>query len=389
MADALDEHGFRLPAYGSAALADVLPAVAGAAGVHADGMPAASLELPAAQHWVVALVDGLGMQLLEDHPSDAPFLTDVLRGASGADDAIVRTLTAGVPSTTATSLTSLGTGLRPGEHGIVGYTSRVPGTDTLLNALQWDADVDPRQWQPHATMLERLARAGVDVTVGDKRQFAGSGLSRAAFRGARRVDADDADEQVACALDAVQRAGRTPSVTYLYFNDVDHTGHGKGVDSAAWRTALAGVDDTLDRLRDELPGHARLLVTADHGMVDVPHHRRIEVGDLPELGDGVRLLGGEGRLRHVYCSHGAAADVADTWAETLGERAVVRLREDCEDWFGPLDDADVAARIGDVVVAARDDWAVLSREQFPVETQLVGFHGSLTPVEMDVPLVVC
>ena len=382
MADALDEHGFRLPAYGSAALADVLPAVARAAGASGPGMPETSLQLPDAEHWVVALVDGLGMQLLQDHPSDAPFLTDQLR------DGFVRTLTAGVPSTTATSLTSLGTGLRPGSHGVVGYTSRVPGTDILLNALQWEADVDPEQWQPHPTMLDRLAAAGAAVTVGDKRQFAGSGLSRAAFRGARRVDVDDADEQVACALEAIERAGRTPSVTYLYFNDVDHTGHGKGVDSAAWRTALSGVDDTLDRLRDELPGHARLLVTADHGMIDVPHHRRIEVADLPELDDGVRLLGGEGRLRHVYCSHGAAADVAATWADTLGERAVVRLREECEDWFGPIDEH-VAARIGDVVVAARDDWAVLSREQFPVETMLVGFHGSLTPAEMDVPLVVC
>ena len=36
--------------------------------------------------------------------------------------------TCGVPSTTATSLTSLGTALTPGQHGLVGFTSRVPET---------------------------------------------------------------------------------------------------------------------------------------------------------------------------------------------------------------------------------------------------------------------
>ncbi|QWC84855.1 alkaline phosphatase family protein [Nocardioidaceae bacterium] len=389
----LDAHGFRLPAYGGGALADVLPAVVAAAGVTSPDLPRTSLELPDGEHWVVVLVDGLGMQLLQDHPRDAPFLTDVLAAAGsatggGSGGTVVRTLTAGVPSTTATSLTSLGTGLVPGRHGVVGYTSRVPGTDTLLNALKWDADVDPHDWQPHRTALGLAADAGMHVTVADKREFAGSGLSVAAFRGARRLDADDVDEQVDGALAAHREAGTSPSLTYLYLNDVDHTGHGKGVDSPAWRTALSGVDDTLDRLREELPDHVRLLVTADHGMLDVPVDRRIEVGDLPELSDGVRRLGGEARLRHLYCAEGAAHDVAETWADTLGDRAVVRVREEVADWFGGIDEA-VTERIGDVVVAARDDWAVLSAEQFPLETRMVGFHGSLTPVEMDVPLVVC
>ena len=61
-----------------------------------------------------------------------------------------------MPSTTATSLTSLGTGLPPGAHGLVGFTSRVPGTGKLLNALFWDTDVDPIEWQPHPTAFALL-----------------------------------------------------------------------------------------------------------------------------------------------------------------------------------------------------------------------------------------
>ena len=71
----------------------------------------------------------------ERYADAAPYLSSLLgRQEPG---------TAGVPSTTATSLTSLGTALPPGAHGLVGFTSRIPGTDRLLNALAWDKQRRP------------------------------------------------------------------------------------------------------------------------------------------------------------------------------------------------------------------------------------------------------
>ena len=113
------------PAYGRRSLADVLPAVARALGARL-GTPPSGLELPDAASYVVFLVDGLGARLLERHAHAAPYLSGLLASSSGPG-------TAGVPSTTATSLTSLGTGLTPGGHGLVGFTARVPGTNELLN----------------------------------------------------------------------------------------------------------------------------------------------------------------------------------------------------------------------------------------------------------------
>ena len=107
---------------------------------------------PTAPSYVVFLVDGLGAELLERYGHSAPYLASLVAdGATG---------TAGVPSTTATSLTSLGTGLTPGAHGLVGFTARIPGTDQLLNHLSWNRPVDPLVWQPHPTAFSRLARAG-------------------------------------------------------------------------------------------------------------------------------------------------------------------------------------------------------------------------------------
>lgn len=369
--------GFVSPAYHDRSLGDVLPAVAEAIGVDA-GLGTTSLQLPEAQRYVVFLVDGLGYELLRDHPEDAPFLHSLL------DDREPGTV--GVPSTTATSLTSLGTGLTPGTHGVVGYTMRVPGSDQVLNALSWDADVDPREWQPHQTAFGRLAAAGVQTTVVNKRDFTTSGLTLAGCRGADFVGADKVGERLAAVVAA---SAGSPSVTYMYDPDLDWTGHAYGVGSMQWRQELSMVDAAAEHLRETLPSDVRIVVVADHGMVDSPLDRRIDVDDTPELADGVAVVAGEARFRQLYCRGGAVDDVAATWREVLGERAEIVTRDEAlaRGWFGELDPT-VRPRIGDVLAACRDDYAVLSTSAFPFEARLVGLHGSLTPAEMLIPIVV-
>jgi hypothetical protein len=371
--------GFVAPAYHDRSLADVLPAVAHALGAGPVlGAAPAGLTLPEAERYVVFLVDGLGYELLASHAEEAPFLHGLLDGT--------RPATVGVPSTTATSLTSLGTALPPGTHGVVGYTSRIPGTDELLNALAWSRDVDPHAWQPHATAFGRLAAAGVHATTVNKREFLGSGLTEASTRGAEFVGADRFGERVVA---VAQASGRAPSLTYMYDGDLDWTGHRYGVDSDQWRAQLVMVDLAAERLREMLPASTRIVVVADHGMVDARPESRVDVDERPELREGVVLVGGEARFRHVYCRAGAVEDVRAAWQERLAGRAEVLSRDEAFalGWFGEVA-AEVRPRIGDVVAACRGDAAVLSSATFPYEGRLVGMHGSLTPAEMLVPILV-
>ena len=370
---------FLEPAYGGRSLADVLPAVASALGTRVPGWrERRSLRFPDGPAYVVFLVDGLGSDLLAAHGHAAPYLSSLLTPESNG--------TAGVPSTTATSLTSLGTGLTPGAHGVVGFTSRVPGSGRLLNALFWDKDVDPVQWQPHATGFQLLASAGVQVTTVNKREFRSSGLTIAAQRGGEWVNADRVGERIA---GAVAAATTHPSLTYLYDGDLDWTGHRYGVASAQWLQQLAIIDAEAEQLRDALPSQARLLVVADHGMVDAGDGHRIDLDDDPAYRDGVVLLGGEARFRHVYCAGGAVDDVAACWRALLGDAALVLTRDEAvaRGWFGQVS-APVLPRIGDVVAAARADWGLFSSVDFPYELRLIGLHGSLTPVEMRIPVLV-
>ena len=368
---------FTLPAYGDRSLADVIPSVARALGVPLEGHPD-GLMLPPAPSYVVFLVDGMGAELLDRHRHVAPYLSSLVAGGS--------TGTAGVPSTTATSLTSLGTGLTPGAHGLVGFTARIPGTDRLLNHLWWDKGVDPVEWQPHPTALGRLARAGVHVTAVNKRDFDGSGLTIASQRGATYVGADRVGERIAAVVAA---SAHQPSLTYVYDSDLDWTGHKFGVSSTQWLQQLAMVDAEAEQMREALPASTRLLVLADHGMVDSPRDARVDVDVVDGLRDGVALLGGEARFRHLYCSAGAVHDVVGTWREVLGGRATVLTREDAiaRGWFGAVDPG-VLPRLGDVMVACHDDTAVMSSRDFAYEDSLVGLHGSLTSTEMLIPILV-
>lgn len=366
------------PAYGHRSLGDVVPAVAAALGFPLADRPAPSgLLLPDAASYVVLLVDGLGSRLLQRYAYAAPYLSELLEASEPG--------TAGVPSTTATSLTSLGTGLPPGTHGMVGFTSRVPETGKLLNSLFWDQDVAPEHWQPHPTTFERLQAAGLAVTVVNKAEFASSGLTRAAHRGADYVGVEDTRGRLAAAL----AAARGPSLVYLYDGDLDKTGHRYGVASQQWLAQLSTIDEEAELLREALPASVRLVVVADHGMVDSPPAHRIDVDEHLELRDGLALLGGEARFRHLYSQRGAVDDLAATWREHLGDRAEVLTRDEAIDrgWFGAVT-GPVRPRLGDVVVACRDDHAIFSSVDFGYETTLVGLHGSLTAEEMLIPILV-
>jgi hypothetical protein len=334
------------------------------------------LGFTSAQAACILLVDGLGWEQLRDHPAAAPFLSELARNS--------RPITAGFPSTTVTSLASLCTALPPGQHGLLGYQVLVPGTGRLLNGLRWDSRVDPLQWQPHRTIYERAAEAGVYACHVAKGGFRGTGLTSALMRGADYRPADSMGAVAAQASAALNESRR--ALVVAYHGDLDGTGHVFGVGSEAWSNQLAHVDKLAEQIASSLPSGASLYVTADHGMVDVGSEDRIDYDELPELQAGVALLGGESRARHVYARPGAAADVLAAWRELLGERAWVLPRDEAikEGWFGPVD-PEMTERIGDVIAAMSGTSAVVATTTEPRETALFGMHGSLTPSEVLIP----
>ena len=345
------------PRYGRASLADVLPSAFAALG--ADGFPdplGLRERLAGMRRIAVLLVDGLGHRLLPVAAPVAPVIADLLAGRLGT----VLELTSPFPSTTPVSLVSLGTGAPPGQHGQLGFFLAVPGTDRILNPLTWRDDPDPGRWQPVPTQFARAAAAGVRVSVASRPEYVGSGLSVAAYRGAAYRPATNEAELVAQILAGL---AEVPALSYGYHPTVDHAGHQHGVDSPEWRAAVTQVDTVLARLVEGLPQDAALLVTADHGQLNVPPDHRFDVDSDPRLSAGVRLVAGEPRVRDVHTRPGAAPDVRDAWRAVLGPAATVLSRDEAvaTGWYGPVSPEHLP-RIGDVVAVCHGRYAIVASE---------------------------
>jgi hypothetical protein len=376
-----------VPRYGEASLAELAPSLLSALDV--PGF-ANHLALDPVDRVCLLMLDGLGWELLEANREHSLFLNVAV------DE--VRTLTAGFPATTVASLGSIGTGLAPGEHGLVGTNMVVPGQARALNCLHWTAagpgrrvdlrdQVVPEQLQPEPTAFERAAADGVQVVLIGPRDHARSGLTRAVLRGGRYESAVSLGDLGGLAVRELT-AGRRRLV-YVYHRDLDLTGHARGIRGEAWGLDLRHVDLLVEFIAERLPRGCLLAVTGDHGMVELRPTQRVDLADYPELADGVRLLAGEARARHVHAVDGAAADVLAAWRAILGDAMWVVSREEAvaAGWFGPHVPDRVRPRIGDVVAAARDAVGVFDRKSYPGEAAMLGHHGSMTPAEQLVPLL--
>lgn len=373
---------------------------------------------------VMVLVDGLGWQMLRERAGHTPNLRRLL-----ADSDYLHTC---APSTTAAALTTLATGVYPGAHAMVGYAVRdpllrghlgaghVPGPGDVFDLITFkNSSHDPLTWQSVPTLIERAnANAGCGPQLGavsiGRSKFAGSGLSLAAWRGFKHIGVDALDQRPYQAYRAIKEGAK---LVYLYVGELDHAGHNHGWHSDKWLEALEALDAMVGQLFRRLPTGTRIVLTADHGMVDTDRHHRIDLAKEKELAKDVVAVAGESRFLQLYVADdvasapaagspglgvaGARGDggvvensgreelaqsVAKRWAEFLGDRAIW-VGTDPAPLMGPLSPGARAA-VGDVLVALNDNWTVVdSRVQSFHATQLIGVHGSLTPVELEVPLI--
>ncbi|WP_460773762.1 alkaline phosphatase family protein [Microbacterium sp. GXF7504] len=339
-----------------------------------------STVLPRVRSAIVLVVDGLGARNLSARKAHARFLA-----AAMAKKDVARTV---FPSTTAAALTSLLTGAAPGEHGVVGYRAMDPATGEVVNQLNgWDHGLlDPLTWQRTEPFFAADAAVGRPCFVVSRPEYTDSGFTAATLRGAQPYGEKTIADRFAL---AAHLARSTPgSLTYLYVPELDTVGHRRGVDSEDWAFALEELDAQAARLHAAVGSEVGVLLTADHGMVDVPAHRQVLFGE-GDLVAGLRAVGGEPRMLHLYAEPGAEADLYAAW-RSEDARAWVLSRGEAIDagLFGPAVADAVRPRIGDVLVAARGRAAYYDdREPDTAPRRMVGQHGSLTDEETTVPLI--
>jgi len=325
------------------------------------------------------LIDGFGFDTLANYGEFMPTISRM------TNHGLVQTA---FPSTTATSLATLTTGAMPGVHGMLGYTVQVPRSGgRLLNALKWDERVDPENWQPVETLFQRATTAGINVTHVAAKRYENSGFTRAVFRGANYKGANLVADLISETKLALQK---TPSFVYLYVNDLDNAGHSDGVGSEKWLAALTMIDQMVSQLMKEVPKGTRIWVTSDHGMINVAE--KIVIGRDNPLMQGVSVVAGEPRARHIYLksdSPTARAETASLWQEYLQDKARVLTREQAvsSNLFGSDISADALDRMGEVIAIARGGLVLLDADRADKEGAMVGHHGADSEIESQVGLL--
>jgi len=337
------------------------------------------LSLPPVDNAIVLLVDGLGADLLKTRAGHARTLAGALTSKS--------VIESGFPTTTAAALASLTTGVSPGQHGLVGYTVLDPANDRVVNQLSgWDARLDPHTWQPIPTLFETASAEGVQALAIGPERYADSGFTHAVLRGATYLPAASLADRVERALAAVKTPGR--HLIYVYVPELDQAAHAHGADSAEWVRALEAADAAVATLTAGLGRRDGLLITADHGLLDIAQHSHVLL-DGPLL-DGVRFIAGEPRCLQLHVEPGTdVADLAQRWRDGEGTRAWIATRDEAvaAGWFGEVR-SEVLPRIGDILVAARKAIAYYDgRLASPPGRSMVGQHGSWSPAELRVPLL--
>jgi predicted AlkP superfamily pyrophosphatase or phosphodiesterase len=366
MADEHVDEELVLPEYEGGCISNVVPAL---------------LEWPERPSWMPATVgnagqvvllvlDGLGWDQLQERRHLAP----VLAGLEGGR------ITTVAPSTTAAALTSIATGLPPGEHGVIGYRVRLE--HDVVNMLRWSMDRgDARTTHLPNDVQPNVAFCGHRPPVVTKAEFVSTGFTAAHLAGVRFVGYRMASSMVTEVVDLV-RAGE-PFV-YAYYEGIDKVAHEYGL-GRFYDAELSAADRLVAWLLDALPAGTTLVVTADHG--------QLETGDNivephPAVLANTSVQTGEGRFRWFHARPGRSAALLEAAQEHHGSQAWVRTRDDVvkDGWFGPHVTPEALGRMGDVALAARGTLAFHD----PADSgpfNLVGRHGSLTSAEMWVPLL--
>ncbi|HET6951809.1 MAG TPA: alkaline phosphatase family protein [Acidimicrobiales bacterium] len=356
-----------LPDYGGACITNIVPALLGPPDETPAWMPAVVAD---ASQVVLLVIDGLGWEQLTDRLALVPSLA--------AMDG--RAITTVAPSTTSTALTSITTGLPPGEHGVVGYRIAVHGE--VLNVLQWATaagpahqSIPPSKLQPTAPFLGERPPV---VTRAEYRRsgFTGAHLDPARFWGYRTM------ATMVTEIDRLVRSSE-PFV-YAYYDGLDKVAHEYGI-GEHYDAELQWIDHLVDRIQAVLRPGGVLLLTADHGQVDVGGN---VVPLAPDVLAQVSLQSGEGRFRWLHARSGRARALYEATQHHHGADGWVRTRDEvlAEGWLGPVVTEAARARLGDVALVARAPVAFHD----PLDTgpyELVGRHGGLTPAEMLVPLL--
>ena len=344
-----------------------------------DGKPN-PLSLPAKQSYLVILVDGLGVANIKSAGGHAGFLNQKLSTS--------KSLFSGFPTTTATSLASFATGKQSGEHAFIGYRvfdRELTKPINLLNDL--GIEFPPRKYQDLQTISEQAVKSGKNVVTVGPGEYEGSGFTQATMPASKYLAAKTLQERFDTARSEIAKPG---TLVYLYIPELDQLAHRFGCDSQNWLNTIEDLDSVLSAFIKSLPKSSGAILTADHGVIDVPQTSHIYLEQYESM-KNLAMIGGDPRVGFLYFDSGIDLPAKrEALQADLGSLVDVVTVQDLVEvgWYQPLSES--AKKVApDSILLPKGNRVVYHREFARVKSMsMIGQHGGMSKAEWEVPLLV-
>lgn len=366
---------------------DLVQALAANVGIETSGSAGSETvrqQIGSHERTLLILVDGMGADQLSSLPEESFFRTHC-----------VEQLRSVFLSTTGAALPSLATGLWPSRHGSPGWWARVdpPGVNSV--SLPFRDQATGRSLADMGVTIDQVFPApSIWAGMQDRitnvlpSQNVGSRYSRYATGGTRRVGYKDLGEALEEARVSVQETGS--QLTYLYLPQYDNVCHGWGVGSAQAKELLAQLDSLLGQLVARIDGHARVVITADHGQIDIARSRVHVLKATDPLREHlVALPTGEPAVPIFHVREGHDVAFAEHFRARFGELFALLTPDEIEalELLGPGSLAPIMRqRLGTFMGVCRVP-AKMYIKPAGSSAGHIGVHGGLTHQEMTIPLI--
>lgn len=344
-----------------------------------DGNPN-PLSLAPKHSYVVILVDGLGVANIKAAGGHSSFLNQKLTSS--------KSLFSGFPTTTATSLASFATGKQSGEHAFIGYRvydRKLLKAINLLNDL--GKELAPTRYQDIETISEQALRLGKRVLTIAPGEYEGSGFTQATMPAAQYKPAKSFEERFEIASLELTKPG---TLIYLYVPELDQLAHRFGTNSQKWLNTIEELDSVIARFVQSIPKSAGAILTADHGVIDVPKTAHVYLDEYESM-KNVVMIGGDPRVGFAYFN--SSVDLKQQRAKIEAELGslvdVVSIQELVETgWYQPLSSA--AQNVAPDLILLPKANRVIYHRGFakPKSLEMIGQHGGMSKAEWEVPLLV-
>jgi len=348
----------------------------------------ASIELPEAQHYFLCLIDGLSDNLFLENEPNLSFLKT-------SDEH--KTIISGFPSTTATCLTSLATGLDPIEHGIVG--SAFCHNKQSFNPLRWcylsQQDPSLQQVKPNILVPKgtwgEMHKEGIRINAFLPLAIADSEYTKNIFSDAEVHSYEDSTILINKISQLGKASGR--SFSYIYFGNLDYIGHMQGAGSKEWKDELFLLESIIKNISRVIPKKAVLMVTADHGMINIENKNMTDFSQMTDLKKETHLICGDIRARHIYLKSEYRKDInLAKWNNLLGENFNIYSRQTAIDnqMFGSHINSTFSQRLGDLIIVSKNQYGLVDTSSLYDQYQKswIGHHGAISDDEQRIPLLI-